>query len=104
KMTIFSRIFFLSLIAIWYISLTAFGATTIHPDEKKALEAIAKSLGKKDWDFNIDPCSNKPNWVTPTIPHVYDNNVTCDCSVANDNFSRYITINFLEIYLLSLVL
>jgi len=28
-----SQFCFLSLIAIWFISITAFGATTIHPDE-----------------------------------------------------------------------
>ncbi|CAK8530398.1 unnamed protein product [Lathyrus sativus] len=92
-MRIFSQFFFLSVIAIWFISLTAFGAKTIHPEEKKALEDIAKSLGKKDWNFDIDPCSNKPNWVTPPIPHIYDNNVTCDCSVADDNFCHVIWIS-----------
>ncbi|XP_058745447.1 probable leucine-rich repeat receptor-like serine/threonine-protein kinase At3g14840 isoform X3 [Vicia villosa] len=81
-----SPFFFLSLIAIWLISLTAFGATTIHPDEKKALEDIGKSLGKKDWNFDIDPCSNKPNWFTPPIPKILENNVTCNCSVPSDNF------------------
>ncbi|XP_058754543.1 probable leucine-rich repeat receptor-like serine/threonine-protein kinase At3g14840 isoform X2 [Vicia villosa] len=81
-----SQFFFLSLIAIWLISLTAFGATTIHPDEKKALEDIATSLGKKDWNFGIDPCSNKPNWFTPPIPKILENNVTCNCSVPSDNF------------------
>ncbi|PNY02577.1 putative LRR receptor-like protein kinase, partial [Trifolium pratense] len=68
----------------------AFGAKTIHPDEKEALKAIAKALGKKDWNFDIDPCSNKPNWVTPPIPKVLDNNVTCDCSIAGDNYCHVI--------------
>ncbi|CAK8534937.1 unnamed protein product [Lathyrus sativus] len=81
-----SQFFFLSLIAIWLMSLTAFGATTIHPDEKKALEDIGKSLGKKDWNFDIDPCSSKPNWFTPPIPKIFENNVTCNCSVPGDNF------------------
>ncbi|AES66504.2 putative non-specific serine/threonine protein kinase [Medicago truncatula] len=88
-----SQFLFLSLISIWFISLTAFAATTIHPDEKKALEVIAKSLGKKDWNFDIDPCSNKPNWVTPTIPNVVENNVICNCSVAGDNFCHVVEIN-----------
>ncbi|KAK2389260.1 putative leucine-rich repeat receptor serine/threonine-protein kinase [Trifolium repens] len=30
---------------------------------QKALEAITQALGKKDWYFDIDPCSNKPKWV-----------------------------------------
>ncbi|CAL5201066.1 unnamed protein product [Lathyrus oleraceus] len=78
---------FLSLIAVSLISLSAFGATTtIHPDEKKALQDIANSLGKKNWNFDTDPCSNK-NWFTEL-----ENSVTCNCSVAGDNFCHVVTI------------
>ncbi|XP_045801016.1 probable leucine-rich repeat receptor-like serine/threonine-protein kinase At3g14840 isoform X2 [Trifolium pratense] len=86
-----SQFLFLSLIAIWFISLTAFAATNIHQDEKKALEDIANSLGKKDWNFDTDPCSNKPNWVTKL-----ENNVTCNCSVAGDNFCHVVAITLKE--------
>ncbi|CAI8593290.1 unnamed protein product [Vicia faba] len=91
-MRTFSQFLFLSLIAICFISLTAFGADTIHPREKEALEDIAKSLGKKDWNFDIDPCSNKPNWVTPPISKFVENSVTCDCSVADDNFCHVVSV------------
>jgi len=62
---------------------------------EKALEDIAKSLGKKDWDFDIDPCSNHPNWTTPkptptTRLYIEENNVTCNCSVAGDNFCHVV--------------
>nr|XP_004488995.1 probable leucine-rich repeat receptor-like serine/threonine-protein kinase At3g14840 isoform X1 [Cicer arietinum]XP_027191464.1 probable leucine-rich repeat receptor-like serine/threonine-protein kinase At3g14840 isoform X2 [Cicer arietinum] len=87
-----SQFLFLLLIVICFISLTTFGATTIHPDEKKALEVVATSLGKKDWNFDIDPCSNKPNWATPPISNIVENNVTCNCSVAGDNFCHVVTI------------
>ncbi|AES66495.2 putative protein kinase RLK-Pelle-DLSV family [Medicago truncatula] len=83
-----SQFLFLSFSVIWFISLTAFGATTIHPDEKKALEDIAESLGKKDWNFDIDPCSNQPIWFTDV-----SNNVTCNCSVAGDNFCHVVSIS-----------
>ncbi|XP_045800992.1 probable leucine-rich repeat receptor-like serine/threonine-protein kinase At3g14840 isoform X1 [Trifolium pratense] len=98
-MTTSSQFLFIPLTVICFISLTAFAATTIHPVEKKALEDIAKSLGKKDWNFNIDPCSNKFNWVTPPIPNNQSNNaevvnnVTCNCSVAGDNFCHVLTID-----------
>ncbi|XP_058754560.1 probable leucine-rich repeat receptor-like serine/threonine-protein kinase At3g14840 isoform X2 [Vicia villosa] len=95
KMSTTSPLFSLLIIAILFLSLTAFGANTLHPDEKKALEDIAKSLGKKDWNFDIDPCSNKPNWFTPPITpktKVVENNVTCDCSVPGDNFCHVIAI------------
>ncbi|KAK2422691.1 putative leucine-rich repeat receptor serine/threonine-protein kinase [Trifolium repens] len=94
-----SQFLFLSITVIWFISLTTFAATTIHPVEKKALEDIAKSLGKKGWNFNIDPCSNKSNWVTPPIPNIKSNNsevtneVTCNCSVAGDNFCHVVNIS-----------
>ena len=52
---------------------------------EKALEDIAISLGKKDWNFDIDPCSNEPNWFTPPIPKILENNVTCNCSVPGEN-------------------
>ncbi|KAI5411532.1 hypothetical protein KIW84_056557 [Lathyrus oleraceus] len=79
---------FLSLIAVSLISLSAFGATTtIHPDEKKALQDIANSLGKKNWNFDTDPCSNK-NWFTEL-----ENSVTCNCSVAGDNFCHVVTMD-----------
>ncbi|XP_039686619.1 probable leucine-rich repeat receptor-like serine/threonine-protein kinase At3g14840 isoform X2 [Medicago truncatula] len=93
-----TQFFFLSFILIWSISLTAFGATTIHPDEKKALEVIAKSLGKNDWNFDIDPCSNQPNWATPKPAHpsprlnIVENNVTCNCSISADNFCHVVEI------------
>jgi len=53
---------------------------------EKALEDIAESLGKMDWNFDIDPCSNQPNWVTNV-----SNNVTCNCSVASDNFCHVVS-------------
>ncbi|AES66496.2 probable leucine-rich repeat receptor-like serine/threonine-protein kinase At3g14840 [Medicago truncatula] len=91
-----SQFFFLSLIAIWFISLPGFEATTIHPDEMKALEDIAKSLGKTDWNFSIDPCSNNSNWATPTPRiqrlQVVVNIVFCNCSVADDNFCHVVEI------------
>jgi hypothetical protein len=63
---------------------------------EKALEDIAKSLGKNDWNFDIDPCSNQPNWATPKLAHpsprlnIVENNVTCNCSVAADNFCHVV--------------
>lgn len=49
----------------------------------KALEDIAKTLGKKDWDFNVDPCSGQRNWTSAVQVKGSENNVTCDCTFAN---------------------
>ncbi|KAI3498631.1 hypothetical protein L1887_34408 [Cichorium endivia] len=45
-------------------------------------DEIAKELGKRDWDFSLNPCDGNPNWATPgrsEMP-VYNNTVVCDCS------------------------
>lgn len=45
----------------------------------KALREIAKEIGKKDWNFSLDPCGNDPSWTTTESP-VYENSVNCKCS------------------------
>ncbi|MCD7460129.1 hypothetical protein HAX54_042938 [Datura stramonium] len=51
-------------------------------EEKNALIEIADQLGKKDWDFGLNPCDGNTNWTTPIIDDksMYVNNVTCNCS------------------------
>ncbi|EOY27894.1 Leucine-rich repeat transmembrane protein kinase, putative [Theobroma cacao] len=51
----------------------------------QALHEIAAELGKKDWNFNENPCNNKSSWFTPppppNIPPAINNStVTCNCS------------------------
>ncbi|TKY49231.1 leucine-rich repeat receptor serine/threonine-protein kinase [Spatholobus suberectus] len=85
-----SQLLFLSLLALWFTSL-AFGANTTQPEEVQALKDIANTLGKKDWDTDIDPCSKQPPWFTPTVNDV-QNNVTCNCSIPGDNFCHVVAI------------
>ncbi|XP_031120521.1 probable LRR receptor-like serine/threonine-protein kinase At1g07650 isoform X2 [Ipomoea triloba] len=51
-------------------------------DELNALKEIADQLGKKDWDFSLNPCDNKSNWLTPQGKDtpLYTNILTCDCT------------------------
>ncbi|RDX64660.1 putative LRR receptor-like serine/threonine-protein kinase, partial [Mucuna pruriens] len=79
----------ISLLAFCFTSL-AFGATNLPDSEVQALKDIASSLGKNNWNFNINPCSGKHNWVTPNAEQGKDNNVTCDCSFVNDNFTCHV--------------
>ncbi|CAN4105682.1 unnamed protein product [Withania somnifera] len=53
--------------------------------EKNALKEIAEQLGKKDWDFNLNPCDGNTNWTTPIIDDksLHVNDVTCSCSTNN---------------------
>ncbi|KAL0305578.1 UNVERIFIED_CONTAM: putative LRR receptor-like serine/threonine-protein kinase, partial [Sesamum radiatum] len=48
-------------------------STTIRTDAENALHEIAVQLGKKDWDFNLNPCDGNSNWTTPKR-----NDMPCD--------------------------
>lgn len=49
----------------------------------KALKQIGRKLGKKDWNFGVDPCSQKGNWeLSSDDKKGFESNVTCDCSSA----------------------
>ncbi|KAK8514120.1 hypothetical protein V6N12_008836 [Hibiscus sabdariffa] len=54
--------------------------------EVDALREIARELGKKDWDFNVDPCSNHSSWRNPEIDprKLYNNTLFCNCSFPGD--------------------
>ncbi|KAK7324507.1 hypothetical protein VNO77_28110 [Canavalia gladiata] len=76
-----SQFFILSLLSIWFTWL-AFGATTLPQNEVQALKDIAKTLGKKDWNFNGNPCSwNKMEREDGIVDWV-----KCNCKVPNDSF------------------
>ncbi|KAL4626984.1 hypothetical protein ACB092_05G135000 [Castanea dentata] len=50
----------------------------------KALVQIAEQLGKKDWNFNVDPCtSNDQIWITTQVtsrPFYYNETLICNCN------------------------
>ncbi|KAE7996338.1 hypothetical protein FH972_001069 [Carpinus fangiana] len=50
-------------------------------DEVEALREIATQLGKKDWNFSVNPC-NDSSWRTPYSNErsLYNNTVNCNCS------------------------
>ncbi|KAK4347286.1 hypothetical protein RND71_033625 [Anisodus tanguticus] len=50
-------------------------------EEKNALKEIAEQLGKKDWDFDLNPCDGNTNWTTRKSNSFYYNDVTCNCSI-----------------------
>ncbi|KAG6692160.1 hypothetical protein I3842_10G099600 [Carya illinoinensis] len=46
----------------------------------EALKQIAAELGKKGWNFHVDPCSNDASWATPKLePRTYKNSIKCNC-------------------------
>ncbi|XP_023730744.1 probable LRR receptor-like serine/threonine-protein kinase At1g07650 isoform X2 [Lactuca sativa] len=52
------------------------------PEEVEALREIAEQVGKRDWNFSLNPCDGNPNWATPKrieMP-LYANTLNCSCS------------------------
>ncbi|KAK7405351.1 hypothetical protein VNO78_06599 [Psophocarpus tetragonolobus] len=77
-----SQVFFLQfLVAFFFVSLAL--GDTLPEDEVRALKDIGETLGKKNWDFSVDPCSGEGNWTSRTKVRGTENNVTCDCSFEN---------------------
>ncbi|VYS45324.1 unnamed protein product [Arabidopsis thaliana] len=63
----------------------------LHEAEVRALKEIGKKLGKKDWDFNKDPCSGEGTWIVTTYTTKgFESNITCDCSFLPQNSSCHV--------------
>ncbi|GAU31583.1 hypothetical protein TSUD_54060 [Trifolium subterraneum] len=57
------------------------------------MKDIGKRLGKKDWDFSIDPCSGQSNWITSSVQlKGFQNTVTCNCSFVNATVCHIVSI------------
>ena len=48
----------------------------------QALREIAAQVGKKDWNFGVDPFSNDSIWATlrSSLRPLYNNSLICNCS------------------------
>ncbi|KAF5475282.1 hypothetical protein F2P56_007105 [Juglans regia] len=59
-------------------------AGSLPDSEVEALREIAAQLGKKDWNFRVNPC-NDSSWITPLLEErpLYNNTVNCNCSYPN---------------------
>ncbi|KAI4333482.1 hypothetical protein L6164_018287 [Bauhinia variegata] len=86
--------FFLFWLLTFCSASSVFGSNAILvEDEVLALKHIAKTLGKFDWDFNIDPCSGQNDWITTLVPtSQYANNVICDCSFNDATLCHVVSI------------
>ncbi|KAI3796748.1 hypothetical protein L1987_39431 [Smallanthus sonchifolius] len=81
--------FQMSIILLIVSSLLFFEVTDVQAqtgylpqDEVNALRAIAEELGKRDWNFTLNPCGNNYNWATPneSVMDLYKNIVQYNCS------------------------
>ncbi|KAM4092765.1 hypothetical protein ACB094_06G065400 [Castanea mollissima] len=82
----FIRLLLTSAVTFCFTSFV-FGATVLVDDEKQALRDIAKTLGKTDWNFSVDPCSAQSGWVKNL-----DNAVNCNCSIPNTTGCHVVSI------------
>ncbi|XP_024954841.2 probable leucine-rich repeat receptor-like serine/threonine-protein kinase At3g14840 [Citrus sinensis] len=83
---------FLSLIAAFGLIISlAFGAT-LPQSEVEALKDIAKTLGKRNWNFSVDPCSGKEGWADQNPVKGFENAVTCNCSFSNGTICHVVSI------------
>ncbi|XP_022735326.1 probable leucine-rich repeat receptor-like serine/threonine-protein kinase At3g14840 isoform X1 [Durio zibethinus] len=89
---LFPRLVFASIFIACCITTFAFGAATLPNDEVEALKSISKKLGKRNWNFDVDPCSREPSWFEIENSKYYDNNVTCDCSFSNNTICHVVNI------------
>ncbi|XP_043818214.1 probable leucine-rich repeat receptor-like serine/threonine-protein kinase At3g14840 isoform X3 [Manihot esculenta] len=73
------RIIFLIIISTGAIRVKS---QLLPQNEVKALEEVATQLGKQDWNFKVNPCSNDTSWFTPISKHrpLYNNSIVCTCS------------------------
>ncbi|XP_058747459.1 probable leucine-rich repeat receptor-like serine/threonine-protein kinase At3g14840 [Vicia villosa] len=89
-MTLF---FFFSLFLLLPFFFDSFSlGATLQQDEVKALIDIGKTLGKKDWDFSVDPCSGRNNWISSTQLQGSENAVTCNCSFQNNTLCHVVSV------------
>ncbi|XP_009603858.1 putative LRR receptor-like serine/threonine-protein kinase At1g07650 [Nicotiana tabacum] len=87
--SIFSSSFFLVFFTVHCLAASN-SKSKLHPAEVKALKEIAKKLGKRDWDFDKDPCSGEGNWSVAVTVKGLESSVACDCSF-NNNSTCHIT-------------
>lgn len=57
----------------------------------EALKEIGRSLGKRDWDFSVDPCSGERGWKPTVQIEGSENAVTCNCTFRNGTLCHVVS-------------
>ncbi|TYI58240.1 hypothetical protein E1A91_D11G341700v1 [Gossypium mustelinum] len=93
-MFIHRLLFALIFIACCLTTLT--NGASLPNGEVEALRSIGNTLGKTDWNFNINPCDQGDTWLNQSTRY-YANNVTCDCSFNNNLPAMSLTCKYIHI-------
>ncbi|XP_059661405.1 probable leucine-rich repeat receptor-like serine/threonine-protein kinase At3g14840 isoform X2 [Cornus florida] len=84
-----------SVIILICLATFASGEATLPTDEVELLKEIATTLGKTDWNFGVDPCSEERSWANPNPVEGFENAVTCNCSFSNGTVCHVVSISLL---------
>ncbi|CAN6690846.1 unnamed protein product [Malus baccata var. baccata] len=97
----FPRLLPYSLFFVACFVTFASGAARLPNDEVQTLEAIAKTLGKTEWDFSgdADPCSNQLPWANRSALEGFENAITCNCSYKSSTVCHITSIDLTRNYL-----
>ncbi|KAK6230794.1 hypothetical protein QUC31_002312 [Theobroma cacao] len=85
------RLLLASILVTCCLTTSVFGAT-LPDDEVQYLRDIAKTLGKTNWNFSVDPCSGEEGWATANPVKGFENAVTCNCSFSNATVCHVVSI------------
>ncbi|KAM7492505.1 hypothetical protein LguiA_035426 [Lonicera macranthoides] len=88
---LFPQVLLASAIVLSCFPYLSSGATLLPSNEVEALGEIAKTLGKKDWNFSVDPCGGEEGWSTKNPVKGFENAVTCDCSFFNNTVCHIVS-------------
>nr|POF18957.1 putative lrr receptor-like serine/threonine-protein kinase [Quercus suber] len=85
---------FIFTTTLFYFATPGLAATAkLHSNEVEVLKEIGKKLGKKDWDFGVDPCSGEGgNWRVWDGRKGFESNVTCDCTFNHNSSCHVVSI------------
>ncbi|KAJ1441585.1 Serine/threonine-protein kinase, active site [Sesbania bispinosa] len=86
------RLFHLCWLLCFYLVSSFASGATLLKEEVQILKDIGKTLGKKDWDFSVDPCSGQSNWTSSVQVKGSENAVSCNCSLANATVCHVVSI------------
>ncbi|XP_058095463.1 probable leucine-rich repeat receptor-like serine/threonine-protein kinase At3g14840 isoform X2 [Magnolia sinica] len=87
----FSSFILFLILALSFLAKVPSAVAQLDPAEVEILGQIANTLGKHYREDNIYPCSQISGW-TPNATLKLENNVTCDCSFANNTTCHVVSI------------
>ncbi|CAL5190592.1 unnamed protein product [Lathyrus oleraceus] len=91
-------IFILLFCSTFFSHFTSAATPKLNTQEVKALKEIGNKIGKKDWDFGVDPCSGKGKWNVSESENWkgFESSVICDCSFKNNSSCHVVSMSLKE--------